>query len=45
MDDNPDNNRYEREALARLGIQFEIAKSTSVAFNKLETRDSIHLML
>ena len=35
MDDNPDNNRYEREALAQLGVQFVIARSTSEALQQL----------
>jgi len=35
VDDNPDNNRYEREALAQLGVQFVIARSTSEALQQL----------
>jgi CheY-like chemotaxis protein len=35
VDDNPDNNRYEREALARLGVQFVIATSTNEALQQL----------
>ena len=37
VDDNPENNQYEREALAALGIQFVLAKSTSEALPLLSS--------
>ena len=35
VDDNPDNNRYEREALFQLGLQLVIATSTAEALQQL----------
>jgi CheY-like chemotaxis protein len=35
VDDRPDNNFYEREALNRYGIEFELATSTETALNIL----------
>jgi CheY-like chemotaxis protein len=38
VDDNPDNNRYEREALAQLGLQFVIATSNGEALQQLRSQ-------
>jgi CheY-like chemotaxis protein len=35
VDDNPDNNIYERQAFEAMGIKFTLAKSTNEAFEKL----------
>jgi CheY-like chemotaxis protein len=36
VDDNPDNNIYEREAFSALGFEFELALSTDEALKKLK---------
>ena len=36
VDDNPDNNNYERQALEALGVQFMISTSTEDAINKVK---------
>jgi CheY-like chemotaxis protein len=38
VDDHPDNNRYERQALEALGIVIDLATSTSEAMDKLRQR-------
>ena len=40
VDDEPDNNRYERQAFEQLGISVEIARSTDDALRLLESDDS-----
>lgn len=35
VDDNPDNNRYERKAMEAVGIQFVLSKTTTDALEKL----------
>lgn len=39
VDDRPDNNRFEREALSALGFSFVLAKSTDEALAKLRERN------
>ncbi|MDL1895179.1 response regulator [Anaerolineae bacterium CFX7] len=39
VDDNPNNNLYERSALETLGIRFTLALSTKEALEKLQTHD------
>lgn len=36
VDDNPDNNRYERNALGALGVQFDLATNTEQALKRLK---------
>jgi CheY-like chemotaxis protein len=38
VDDRPDNNNYERQALEALGVKFVISTSTDDALSKLMTR-------
>jgi DNA-binding NtrC family response regulator len=38
VDDRPDNNTYERQALARYGIEFMLAISTEEALEKLSIK-------
>lgn len=38
VDDNPDNNRYEREAFQAIGIRFELSTSTEDALRQLGRR-------
>ena len=35
VDDNPDNNSYQRQALEAIGVSFVLAKSTDEALNKI----------
>jgi CheY-like chemotaxis protein len=44
VDDNPDNNRYERQSLAALGVEFTLSLSTEDALSRLE-RDSFDLII
>jgi CheY-like chemotaxis protein len=37
VDDNPDNNRYERQALEALGMRFTLSRSTEDALDRLDT--------
>ena len=37
VDDNPDNNTYERQSLEALGIRFDLATSTDEALQKLSS--------
>jgi CheY-like chemotaxis protein len=39
VDDNPDNNQYERNALLALGVQFELAITTEDALRLLKTKN------
>jgi CheY-like chemotaxis protein len=39
VDDRPDNNIYERQALEKLGIRFTISKSTDDALKRLQNKD------
>lgn len=38
VDDNPDNNRFEREAFQALGVRFELSTSTDDALQQLNRR-------
>lgn len=38
VDDNPDNNRFEREAFQAIGIRFELSTSTEDALRQLDRR-------
>jgi CheY-like chemotaxis protein len=38
VDDNPDNNKYERQALSALGIEFVLAATTEDALKKIEAQ-------
>lgn len=39
VDDNPQNNSFERQALEALGIRFVVSKSTEEALGRIEQRD------
>ena len=39
VDDRPDNNRYERQALEALGLRIDLSTSTDDALEKVQSRD------
>lgn len=44
VDDNPDNQQYERNALSALGIKFDLARNTDEAMARLKT-DKFNLII
>jgi CheY-like chemotaxis protein len=45
VDDNPENNRYERNALYAMQIRVDLATSTDEALQRLSEREPVHLVI